>query len=523
MVWAIVVLLALIAVTILVEPFFRTPETVESLEEEDYLAAQIADVARDRKAGLITEEEAAAADLEARRRLLSAHRADQRTKKSDTGFAVRQASAMLIAAAPIAAIAIYAMLGNPAGEGTEEGAEIAARSMIQAPAANPRSLAESIETLEARLADNPDVLDDWILLAESYAGLDRFDEAATAFGKARALAPEQAFLHAAEGEAIAMAAGGIVTPEARAAFARALDLDAAEPRARFYAGLDAYQQGRPEEALTILNAITQGAPPDAPWLPIVRTQIEFISTELGRPVPAQSAATSNAAQLEADIAGGDAPYESWIALIDAYASSGEIDKAQDAVARARARYENAPFVLQQIAAAQARIGADDTARGPTSEQIDAAAAMSAQERAAMIEGMVTGLAARLEQEPDDLEGWVMLARSYGVLGDAQKSAEAYARAIALSPEDIDLHIGRAQALIARSDAAEVIVDDEIEATVNEIARLNPDHPFALYFQGLVASERGDGEAARQYWTQLVDIMPKGSPEAARVQAMIDAL
>lgn len=458
MVWAIVVLLALIAIAVLVEPFFRMPKTIESLEEEDYLAAQVADIARDRKAGLITEEEAAAADLEARRRLLSAHRADRKTKKGETAFAVRQASAMLIAAAPVAAIAVYAMLGNPAREGTEEGARIAARAMIEASSGNTRPMAESIDTLEARLANNPDVLDDWILLAESYAGLDRFDEAATAFGKARALAPEQASLHAAEGEAIAMAAGGVVTPDARAAFARALELDSDEPRARFYAGLDAYQQGRPEEALTILNAVAQGAPPDAPWLPIVRTQIELISGELGRPVPAQ-----------------------------------------------------------------ARIGADETPGGPTGEQMEAAAAMSAQERAAMIEGMVTGLAARLEQEPDDLEGWVMLARSYGVLGDAPKSAEAYARAIALSPEDIDLHIARAQALIARADASKVVVDDEIEATVDEIARLDPDHPFALYFQGLVASERGDGAAARRYWTDLVNIMPEDSPEAARVQAMIDAL
>lgn len=524
MVWAIIILLALVAAALLAEPFFRTPKSVESLEEEDYLAAQIADVARDKAAGLITEEEAAAADLEARRRLLAAHRSDQKSSTKDTGFAARQVSAMLIAAAPIAAIAFYVMLGNPGREGTEEGARIAAQSLMQAPSAqNARPLAESIAALETRLADNPDNLDDWIMLAESYANLDRFDEAATAFGKARALAPERAFLHAAEGEAFTMAAGGVVTPQAREAFAEALTLNASEPRARFYTALDVYQQGRPEEALDILTAIAATAPADAAWLPIVRSQIEFISAELGQPVPESAAAVSLIDRLETDIAGGEAPFESWIALIDAYAEAGEEDKAREAASRARARYENAPFVLQQIAAAEARIGGEQEQRGPTTEQMEAAAAMSNEDRTAMIESMVAGLAARLEEEPDDVEGWTMLARSYGVLGDAEKSAEAYARAIALSPDDINLHIGLAQALLARSDAQNVVIDDETEATVKEIARLDPDHPFALYFQGLVASERGEGEAARQYWTQLIARMPEGSPEAARVQAMIDAL
>lgn len=519
MVWFFIFVIAAAVLALLVEPFFRVQKTEDSLDEEDYLAAQVADIARDRTAGLITDEEAAFADLEARRRLLAAHRAAEKKTMAPVRVAAGQASMMLVAAAPMAAIALYVALGNPGREPTEEAMRMAAQA--PASAANARSLSESVAALEQRLDNSPDDLDGWTMLAESYANLDRFDEAAAAFAKASALAPERAYLHAAEGESVAMAAGGIVTEEARAAFDRALAIDAVEPRARFYLAIGVYQEGRREEALDALIALGRDAPGDAGWLPIVRSQIDMISAELGRPV--EGAAASPEA-LEAEIAADDTPYQSWIALIDAYAAAGDMDKAQDALKRARERYAGAPFVLQEIAAAEARLGAGAPARkGPTTEQMEAAADMSAADRAAMIEGMVGGLAARLENEPDDLEGWTMLARSYTVLNEPEKSADAYARAIALSPDDINLYLGRAQALLALLDARGETIDAETEATVKEIARLDPAHPFALYFQGLAASQRGEKDAARRYWTQLKESMPEGAPETARVQQMIDAL
>jgi cytochrome c-type biogenesis protein CcmH len=520
MVWLVILAISAIVLGLLVEPFFRAQKAPDSLDEEDYLAAQVADIARDRTAGLITDEEAAAADLEARRRLLAAHRSAEKKPPAKIGAAAGQASAMLVAAAPMAAIALYVALGNPGREPTEEAMRMAAQ--VQPSAANARSLAESVAALEQRLTQNPDELDDWVMLAESYANLDRFDEAAGAFGKARALAPDRAYLHAAEGESIAMAAGGIVTGDARAALDQALAIDANEPRARFYLAIGAYQEGRREEALDALIALGRDAPGDAGWLPIVRSQIDMISAELGRPVEGASASSADA--IEAEIAAGDAPYESWIALIGAYAAVGDMEKAQGAVARAKERYAGAPFVLQEIAAAEARLAEGAPARrGPTTEQMEAAASMSDEDRAAMIEGMVGGLAARLEKEPDDLGGWTMLARSYTVLNEPQKSADAYARAIALAPDDISLHLGRAQALLAVLETKGETIDAATEATVKEIARLDPAHPFALYFQGLAASQRGEKDAARRFWTQLKDSMPEGAPETQRVQEMIDAL
>jgi len=77
-------------------------------------------------------------------------------------------------------------------------------------------------------------------------------------------------------------------------------------------------------------------------------------------------------------------------------------------------------------------------RGPSQEDIEAATEMSAEEQQAFIRTMVDGLAERLKEEPDDLQGWLQLARAYAVLGErenalrALKSAQPLAEAL---PQD----------------------------------------------------------------------------------------
>ncbi|MEP0509777.1 MAG: c-type cytochrome biogenesis protein CcmI, partial [Aurantimonas coralicida] len=63
--------------------------------------------------------------------------------------------------------------------------------------------------------------------------------------------------------------------------------------------------------------------------------------------------------------------------------------------------------------------------GPGEADIAAAADMAAEDRQAMIEGMVSQLAARLETNPNDVEGWKRLIRSYTVLGDDEAAGAAY--------------------------------------------------------------------------------------------------
>ncbi|MEP2628152.1 MAG: c-type cytochrome biogenesis protein CcmI [Rhizobiaceae bacterium] len=93
------------------------------------------------------------------------------------------------------------------------------------------------------------------------------------------------------------------------------------------------------------------------------------------------------------------------------------------------------MIAQRQANMRDKLGIEQTTQptqpaqpGPTTEQVEAAAAMSEQDRADMIAGMVEGLAARLEDEPQDQPGWSRLIRAYAVLGKATEAREALKKA-----------------------------------------------------------------------------------------------
>ena len=76
-------------------------------------------------------------------------------------------------------------------------------------------------------------------------------------------------------------------------------------------------------------------------------------------------------------------------------------------------------------------------RGPSAQQIAEAQQMSSSDRDAMVAGMVSSLEARLQDEPQNLDGWVMLIRSRATLGETGKAREALAKAVAANPENAD--------------------------------------------------------------------------------------
>ena len=132
------------------------------------------------------------------------------------------------------------------------------------------------------------------------------------------------------------------------------------------------------------------------------------------------------------------------------ALQGWVDLAADAPADA----EWLPLVQQRIAEAAAKLGVDPatlkTSSGMPSPAAVAATAQatagaSQEERRAMILAMVGNLAARLQQQPDDVEGWARLGRSYMVLNEPQKAREAYAHAVKLKPDDAALQQAYAEA------------------------------------------------------------------------------
>ena len=159
--------------------------------------------------------------------------------------------------------------------------------------------------------------------------------------------------------------------------------------------------------------------------------------------------------------------------------------------------------------------------GPTADDLEAAAGMTPDERMAMIRAMVEGLAVRLEEDPDDLEGWRRLARSYAVLGEPAKAADALRRAAALAPDDLETLRAYARAL--SGDAGPEPPPPAAAAVYARILALDPEDEPALWFSGLAAAERGDPATARTHWQRLLALLVPGTEEHGAVRTALDGL
>jgi len=426
---------------------------------------QLAEIERDVARGVLTPEAAEAARTEIERRILAAADAPAHgpgSAAAGRGSAPRRLPKMLAGtiavALPLLALGVYVQLGAPA----LPGAPVAERAV-----ATDDDMAVLVEQLAQRMAERPDDVRGWLLLARSYASLGRYEDSATAYAAAIAHGAEGAEVQSAYGEALSAAANGQITVAAKMAFDAALAQDPGEPRARFYLALAKAQTGNLDEALADWVTLEAEAPADAPWRGAVTAQIEQAAAELG---------------------------------LDAAALPGRVALAP--------LPEPAEPSLDE--------------RGPDEADMAAAADMTPEERDAFIRGMVANLAARLETTPDDLGGWLRLARAYGVLGEAEKSEEAWARAAALAPDDVDVLLGYAQA-IRDASVEEAPLPPEFGATVAKARALDPEHPLGLYLGGLAESAAGNAAAARALWEKLRALLPEGSPERAEIDARLAGL
>jgi cytochrome c-type biogenesis protein CcmH len=135
--------------------------------------------------------------------------------------------------------------------------------------------------------------------------------------------------------------------------------------------------------------------------------------------------------------------------------------------------------------------------------------------------MVAKLAARLEQQPGDVAGWLMLARSYRVLGRDADALDALRRANRHVPGNLVLLQHYLDALAA--GLADGKPTPELVDVARRINALDANEPDALWYLGLSAQERGDRFAAARYWMRLVSELPSGSSERAVVQQKLDSL
>ena len=137
--------------------------------------------------------------------------------------------------------------------------------------------------------------------------------------------------------------------------------------------------------------------------------------------------------------------------------------------------------------------------------------------AEQINAMVQGLAARLEKNPQDADGWRMLGRSYVALGRYQDAIGALDKAVAMIPNDPDLLADYADALAMTS--GQTLKGKPMEM-VNRALKLDPNHEKSLWLAGTAAYNDGNYPGAVAYWNRLLKQMAPGSKESQQVMSII---
>jgi cytochrome c-type biogenesis protein CcmH len=362
--WFVFALMTVAAIFAVLWPLSRSASPQAGGSEAAVYKDQLAEIERDAAAGLIGVAEAEAARVEIGRRLLAA---DGRSDlPSQARLSLRRASAVVaLVGLPVAAVTFYLALGSP-WLGDFPLAERPRTADVNQPLDN------MVAQVEAHLEKNPTDSRGWSVLAPVLARLGRYDDAVRAYRNAIAYAGDSAERRSDLGEALAGAAGGVVTAEAKAEFERAVAQNAEEPKANYFLGLAAEQDGRQADAATIWRTMLAKAPADAPWRPLVQAALARVG---GPAAPALSsdamaaARDMNEADRGAMIRGmvdrlatrlkqnGD-DVEGWLRLVRAYMVMGDRDKAAGALADARQAVANDAERLRQLNEGVKNLGLD---------------------------------------------------------------------------------------------------------------------------------------------------------------------
>jgi len=170
------------------------------------------------------------------------------------------------------ALGLYAKIGMP------ELPDLPLEARLDMPAAK-MDLPTAIAKIERHLAENPTDGRGYEVLAPTYLRLGRADDAARAYAKSIELLGPTADRYAGLGEAEVYTGGGVVTVEAKHDFEEALKLNPRAPRAMFYLGMAAQQDGDKAKALGIWRDLVAASPPNAPWLETVKMHMAALSGE----------------------------------------------------------------------------------------------------------------------------------------------------------------------------------------------------------------------------------------------------
>lgn len=137
-----------------------------------------------------------------------------------------------------------------------------------------------------------------------------------------------------------------------------------------------------------------------------------------------------------------------------------------------------------------------------------------------IDALLARLKERLARQPDDADGWLMLAHSTASLERHADAAQAYARAAALRPQDGQIRADWADAVAMKQGGT---ARGEPTRLLDEALRLDPRNVKAQVMSGLAALERQDRDAARGHFEAALALAEPGSDLARAMRQRLESL
>ena len=273
---------------------------------------------------------------------------------------------------PLLTLALYLTHGSPGLPSFP----VAGRGQVPLEQAQ---IGDLVAKVEARLREHPEDGDGWDVIAPVYYKLERFRDAANAYARAARLKGETVRRLAGLAESAVLAADGIVTEEARAAYEKILKLEPGRAEPRFWLALAKEQDGKLADALADYKGLLAEAPADAPWRAAVESRIADVSRRLpgaATPEPrgpgpsaedvaaAEKLSPADRAKMIAQMVDGLAErlkrdgrdLAGWQRLINAYAVLGRGQDARDALAEARKNFPADEKALAALAALAKSLG-----------------------------------------------------------------------------------------------------------------------------------------------------------------------
>lgn len=356
--WLFAAFLTLIAALAVLWPWLRQPSSPQAEAAGDLAVYrdQLAELDRDVARGAIAAETATEARAEIARRVLKASAKAGEPVRSARNLRLAGVAAVL--AVPLIGWSFYATLGAPGLP-----AQPLAERMTRNPANN--SVEELVARAESHLKANPDDASGWEVIAPIYMRIGRVDDAIKAYETLIRLAGQSADREAALGEALLTRDNGVIGPDSRAAFDRALTLDSKHAKARFFVALAHAQAGKLGEAKAQWTSLIADVDPASPWVGASREALAQVDQIAGGSAPApvdkgptqEEVAAANdmsagdraamidsmVARLDASLKEKPGDLDGWKKLVRAYLVMGKPDAAKDAIVRAEKGLEPGRF------------------------------------------------------------------------------------------------------------------------------------------------------------------------------------